>query len=71
MYLALKAGGLSDLKLQHLIITSRNRITHKCDLNNVCNVLESNIELLSLKDAEVKNRTEHYPAGIDFQENII
>ena len=30
--------------------------------------LEINIELISLKDAEVKNRTEHYPAGIEFQE---
>ena len=30
--------------------------------------MEINIELISLKDAEVKSRTEHYPAGIDFQE---
>ena len=71
LYLALKAGGFSDIKLQHLILTLRNRSIHKCDLNNVCNVSEINIELSSLKDAEVKSRTEHYPAGIDFQENII
>ena len=68
MYLALKTGGLSDIKLQHLILSLRNRTIHKCDLTNVCNVLEINIELLSLKGAEVKSRTEHYPAGIDFQE---
>ena len=72
MYLALKAGGLSDIELHNLILTLRNRTIHKCDLTNVCNVLEVNIELTSLNDAEVtKNRTENYPAGIDFQENII
>ena len=68
LYLALKAGGLSYTKLQHLILTLRSRTIHKCDLTNVCNVLEINIELISLTDAEVKSRTEHYPAGIDFQE---
>ena len=71
MHLALKAGGLSYIKLQHLVLTLRNRTIHKCDLTNVCNVLEINIELISLKDAEEKSRTEHYPAGIDFHENII
>ena len=70
MYVALKAGGLSDIKLQHLILTLRSRIVHKCGLTNVCNVFEINIELTSLKDAEVKSRTEHYPAGKQFQENI-
>ena len=35
------------------------------------NALESILNLrTSLKDAEVKSRTEHYPAGISFQENI-
>ena len=29
LYLALKAGGLSDLKLQHLILTLRNRTIHR------------------------------------------
>lgn len=46
----------------------RSRTIHKCDLNNVCNVLETNIGLTSLNDAGVKSRTEHYPAGIEFQE---
>ena len=65
MCLALKASGLSQIKLQHLILIIRSRSIHKCDLTNVCNDLEINIELVSLKDAEVnKNRTEHYPAGI-------
>ena len=68
VYSALKAGGLSDVELQHLILTLRNRTIHKCDLNNECNVLEINIAITSLKDAEVKSRTEHYPAGIEFQE---
>ena len=48
--LALEAGGVSDVKLQQLILTLRNRTIHKCDLSNVCNVLEINIELLSLRD---------------------
>ena len=42
--LALEAGGVSDIKLQQLILTLRNRTIHKCDLSNVCNVLEINIE---------------------------
>ena len=67
MYLALKAGGLSCIKLQHLIVTLRNTTIHNCDITNVCNVLETNVELTSLNDAEVKSRTEHYPAGIDVQ----
>ena len=32
LYLALKAGGLTDVKLQELILTMRNRHIHKCDL---------------------------------------
>ena len=39
LYLALQAGGLSDIKLQQLILTVRNRTIHKCDLSNVCDVL--------------------------------
>ena len=31
LYLALKAGGLSDSKLQELILTLINRHIHKCD----------------------------------------
>ena len=33
-----------------------------------CNVLEINIDFISLKGAEVKSRTEHYSAGIEFQD---
>ena len=31
LYLALQSGGLSDIKLQELILTLRNRHVHKCD----------------------------------------
>ena len=62
MYLALQAGGLSYIKLQHLILTLRNRTIHKCDLTNVCNALETNIELISLKYDDGDSRVEHYPA---------
>ena len=69
LHLALQACGLSDIKLQHLILTLRNRTIHKCDLSNVCNALEINIELISLKDEDCNSRVEHYPSPfIDFQE---
>ena len=72
MYLALKAGGLSDIKLQHSILNLRNRTIHKCFLTNVCNVLEINIEFISLKDEDGNSRVEHYPSPyIEFHENII
>ena len=32
LYLALQAGGLSDVELQELILSLRNRHIHKCDL---------------------------------------
>ena len=32
LYLALKVGGMPDIKLQQLILTLRNRTIHKCDL---------------------------------------
>ena len=32
LYLALQAGGLSDVKLQEIILSLRNRHIHKCDL---------------------------------------
>ena len=67
MYLASEAGGLSDVKLQPLIVTSRNRTIHTCDLNSVCNVLEINIELISLRD-DGANRVQHYTDPcIDFE----
>uniref|UniRef100_UPI00404B7C74 hypothetical protein n=1 Tax=Flavobacterium sp. TaxID=239 RepID=UPI00404B7C74 len=65
LYLALQSGGLSDVKLQELILTLRNRHIHKCDLENVCNVLEIHIELISIK-ADGLSRIEHY--GKDFDE---
>ena len=65
MYVALRAGGLSYIKLQHLILTLRDRTIHTCELANVCNALEINIDLISLKGEEVKSRVEHYPAGIE------
>ena len=40
LYLALQAGGLSDIKLQEIILSLRNRHIHKCDLSKVCNVLK-------------------------------
>ena len=49
LYLALQSGGLSDAKLQELILTLRNRHIHKCDLENVCKTLEIHIELISIK----------------------
>ena len=47
-FFALEAGGLSDVNLQQLILTLRNRAIHECDLSNVCNLLEINIELIYL-----------------------
>ena len=61
LYLALQAGGLSDTKLQELRLTLRNRHIHKCDLSNVCNALEINIELISIRTDGKKSDVEHYP----------
>ena len=66
LYLALQAGGLSDIKLQELILALRNRHIHKCDLENACNRLEIHIELISLRNDGETNRVEHY--GKDFDE---
>ena len=66
LYLALQSGGLSDVKLQELILSLRNRHIHKCDLENVCNTLEIHIELISLRNDGETNRVEHY--GKDFDE---
>ena len=65
LYLALEAGGLSDIKLQQLILTLRNRTINKCDLSNVCDVLEIHIELISIRD-DGTCRVEHY--GKDYEE---
>ena len=65
LYLALEAGGLSDIKLQQLMLTLRNRAVHKCNLSNVCDALEIHIELISLRD-DGTCRVEHY--GKDYEE---
>ena len=39
LFLALEAGGVPDVKLQQFILTLRIRTIHKCELSNVCNVL--------------------------------
>ena len=68
MYLALTAGGLSNIKVQHLILTLRSRTIHTCDSTEVCNALETNIEPFSLKYEDGNPRVEHDPSPyIDFQ----
>ena len=61
LHLALQAGGLSDMQLQELVSTLRNRTLHKCDLSNVCNTLDINIELISIRNDGGKSEVEHYP----------
>ena len=61
LYLALQAGGLSDIKLQGLILTLRNRNFHKCELSNLCNTLEINIELISIRNDGKTSDVDHYP----------
>ena len=65
LYLALQAGGLSDIKLQELMLTLRNRTIHKCDLSNVCDTLEIHIEPISWR-SDGEGRVEHY--GQEFGE---
>ena len=36
LYVGLQAGGLSDIKLQELVVTLRTETIHNCDLSNVC-----------------------------------
>ena len=69
LYLALQSGGLSNIKLQELILSLRNRHVHKCDLGNVCNTLETHTELISLRNDGETNRVEHY--GKENDENTI
>ena len=73
LYLALQAGGLSDFKLQELMLTLRNRHIHKCDLSNLCNTLEINIELISIIKDGKKSDVDHYPQSphIEYDENTI
>ena len=69
LYLALKAGGLSDIKFQELILTLRSRHIHKCDLSSLCNTLETHIELTSLK-SDGESRVEHYGKDFDDKYNV-
>ena len=43
-----------------LILSFRNRHSHKCDLSNVCDTLETHNELVSLRNGGDTNRVEHY-----------
>ena len=70
LYLALQPGGLSNIKLQELILSLRNRHVHKCDLENVCNTLEIFIELISLKNDGETNRVEHHGKEYDEKYNL-
>ena len=69
LYLALESGGLSDIKLQDLILSLRNRHVPKCDLENDCNTLETHIELISLKPDGL-SRIEHYCKYFDEKYNL-
>ena len=69
LHLALQAGGLSDIQLQELISTLRNRTIHKCDLSDVCNTLEINIELISIRNDGEKSDVEHYPKSPHIEYN--
>ena len=73
LYLALQAGGLSDINLQELKLTLRDRHTHKCDLSNLCSTLEINIELISIRNDGKKSDVDHYPQSphIQYDENTI
>ena len=59
LYLALEHGGLSDIKLQQLILTLRNRTIHICDLNKVCDTLTIKIKLTTLR-TDGTHRVENY-----------
>ena len=65
----MQVGGLSDTKLQELILTLRNRTIHKCDLSNVCDTLGIHIELISLRSGG-ENRVEHYGKEFDETYNL-
>ena len=73
LYLALQAGGLSDTKLQELILTLGNRHIHKCDSFNLCNTLGTNIELISIRNDGKKSDVDHCPQSphIEYDEHTI
>ena len=47
--------------MQELILTLRNRHIHKCDLSNLCNTLEINIEFGSIRNDGKKSDVDHCP----------
>ena len=52
MYLALKAGGLEDDKLQMLKLFVMNRIIPKCKLKEICEHLQIHLKLTSIKHTD-------------------
>ena len=46
-----------------------NRTVHKCDLENVCNVLEIHVELISIR-SNGENIIEHYGKYFDEEYNL-
>ena len=69
LHLALQSGGLSDIKLQELIFSLRNRHIHKCHLIIACGTVEIHIELIPLR-SNGENRVEHYGKYFDEQWNL-
>ena len=54
------------------MLTLRNRTIHTCDLPNVCNTLETNIELIPIRTDGKSCVVEHYPKSphIEYNGNI-
>ena len=52
-----------------LVLTLGNRHIHKCDLENVCNTLETHIELISSRSSG-ETRVEHYGKDLDENYNL-
>ena len=50
---------MSDIKLQQVELTLRNKTIHNCDLENVCDALEIQIEIISIRN-DGNTRVEHY-----------
>ena len=73
LHLALEPGGLSDIKLQDLVLSLRNRHVHECDLFNLCNTLEINIEVISIRNDGKKSDVDHCPQSphIEYYENTV
>ena len=49
------------LNYKEFLLTLRNRHIHKCGLSNLCNTLETNIELNSTRNDGKKSDVDHYP----------